>query len=275
MSRIHIIDGEKGGVGKSLFARVMIEYCLNQNLPYTLVDADFTNPDVQKLYPKEAYCTVFSEAQKKSHQADIIFELALKKPVIVNLPAQVYPLVNNWIESNRLLDIASEYQVDICKWFVCSGGYDSISLFKESVSYFKDRIPHIFVRNMGLTDEWDFLDEDEDFTNLLSKYQETVQTIDFPMCGYRERYYLDGFQLTFEAALKDKRIPILSKQRLQIFLNNCFQAIASTAMIDNQKVATKTNSRTTSKSKTKTTSPSSKTNLSTNQSANPVEENVF
>ncbi|MGB6299518.1 MAG: mobilization protein MobD-like protein, partial [Rivularia sp. (in: cyanobacteria)] len=26
MARIHLIDGEKGGVGKSLFTRVMVQY---------------------------------------------------------------------------------------------------------------------------------------------------------------------------------------------------------------------------------------------------------
>ena len=98
MARIHLIDGEKGGVGKSFFARVMVHYCIDRKLPYTLVDADVTNPDVSKFYPKDAHGTLFSEAQKKAHEADVIFELALKKPVIVNLPAQVYPYFPDLLE---------------------------------------------------------------------------------------------------------------------------------------------------------------------------------
>jgi MinD superfamily P-loop ATPase len=44
MATIHFIDGEKGGVGKSLFARVMVQYCLDKQLPYVLVEADQSNP---------------------------------------------------------------------------------------------------------------------------------------------------------------------------------------------------------------------------------------
>lgn len=231
MPRIHLIDGEKGGVGKSFFARVMVHYSIDHKLPYTLVDADVTNPDVMTLYNKDAQKTVFSEAQKKAHEADLIFELALKKPVIVNLPAQVYPLVTDWIEQNRLLEIAREYGIDLVKWFVCSGGYDSVTLFKESVNHFKERLPHVFVRNFGLTDEWNFLDEDAEFKDLLNKYQSTIQVMDFPRCSYKERYYLDASQLTFDAAFKNGKMPILSKQRLQTFLEKSCEAITATGKL--------------------------------------------
>lgn len=234
MARIHLIDGEKGGVGKSLFARVMVQYCLDRGLPYTLVDADITNPDVKRFYPKDAKDTVFSEAQKKSHEADLIFDLAMSKPVIVNLPAQVYPLVTNWIEEGRLLEIGSEYGIDICKWFVCNGGYDSVQLFKESMSHFGEKMCHIFVRNMGLTDEWGFLEDDEDFVNLKNTHLKSgvMKIIDFPQLTYKERYYLDAKQLNFEAARKEKKMPVLSKQRLHTFLEKAHLAIEGTQLLD-------------------------------------------
>jgi len=37
MPTIHLIDGEKGGVGKSLVARTMIQYCLDNNMPFVPV----------------------------------------------------------------------------------------------------------------------------------------------------------------------------------------------------------------------------------------------
>ena len=33
MATIHLIDGEKRGVGKSFVARTMIQYCLDKNFP--------------------------------------------------------------------------------------------------------------------------------------------------------------------------------------------------------------------------------------------------
>jgi len=45
-TKIHLIDGEKGGVGKSLFARVLIQYFMDKKYPFLAVDADRSNPDV-------------------------------------------------------------------------------------------------------------------------------------------------------------------------------------------------------------------------------------
>ena len=242
MAKIHLIDGEKGGVGKSFFAKTLIEYFLNQKIPYTLIDTDLTNPDVYDLYPQGADTIVFSDVEKKSHHADLIFESALKKPVIVNLPAQVSHLVKGWIERNNLLELAAEHDIEICKWFICNGSYSSVNLFKESLANYQDKIVHIFVKNLGLMDDWKFLQEDVDFNNLLSKYPETIKTIEFPLCPYKERYDLERFSLTLADAFKSDKFTILSKQRLQIFQKQSFAAMEQTGLIEKKKAAAKSKS---------------------------------
>ena len=49
-TKIHLIDGEKGGVGKSLFARTLMQYAIDKQMKLTLVDADRTNADVSEVY---------------------------------------------------------------------------------------------------------------------------------------------------------------------------------------------------------------------------------
>lgn len=232
MAKIHLIDGEKGGVGKSFFAKILVEYFLEEKIPYTLIDADQTNPDVQKLYPKGAHRTIFSDVEKKSHHADLIFESALKKPVIVNLPAQVSHLVKGWIERSNILEVGSENEVQICKWFICSGGFSSIELFKESVADYQDRIVHVFVKNMGLTDDWQFLEDDSDFKEMRQKYSQSLKSIEFAKCNYKERYDLEKLQMTLSDALKSSKFAILPKQRLQNFKKASFAAIESTGLIE-------------------------------------------
>lgn len=43
MSTIQLIGGEKGGVGKSVVARLLSQYCIDQNLPLVAVDADVSH----------------------------------------------------------------------------------------------------------------------------------------------------------------------------------------------------------------------------------------
>ena len=234
MATIHFIDGEKGGVGKSLFARVMVQYCIDRGFPYTLVEADRSNPDVGVIYPdlvevkgeqkihhyKQA---VFSEAERKAYEADQIFDLALTKPVIVNLPAQVFGMVNDWIDRNGVLTLGAQHGVDICKWFVCTGGYDSVQLFIQSLNHFKGKIRHILVRNWGLQDDWSSVSERKELKDLLAKYN--VKVIDFPRFSYRERDYLDEYRISFSEARELKEFGVLGLQRIHNFLKGAYQAI--------------------------------------------------
>ncbi|MFB2833565.1 hypothetical protein [Floridanema evergladense] len=142
-TKIHLIDGEKGGVGKSLFARVLIQYFLDKKYPFLAVDADRSNPDVSRIYESVCRSALFSEDEKKFFEADKIFEWAFENSVIVNLPAQVYPLVTNWIEKNNLIELGKQSKISFCKWFICTGGYDSVQLFLKSVQHFEKRIAHV------------------------------------------------------------------------------------------------------------------------------------
>ncbi|MEM7557173.1 MAG: mobilization protein MobD-like protein [Cyanobacteria bacterium P01_A01_bin.84] len=229
MARIHLIDGEKGGVGKSLFTRVMVQYAIDNKLEHTLVDADITNQDVKRFYDY-AVDAEFSEAVNKGDKADIIFELAREKSAIVNLPANVFPKVNNWIKNGRLLEVADKYGVDICKWFVCDGGFESIDLFKQSINLYKDKMLHVFVKNSGKTDDWSFLKDNSEFKDLCKKREKTLKIIEFPLLYPGDRYFIDSNKFRFDAKEIEKTMPIMSQQRLSTFLSESNQAIESTQM---------------------------------------------
>jgi hypothetical protein len=229
MARIHLIDGEKGGVGKSLFARVMVQYAIDKKIEHALVDADMTNQDVKRFY-NYAVDAEFSEAVSKGDKADIIFELARKQPVIVNLPANVFPRVNNWITRGRLLEVADKYGVDICKWFVCDGGFESIDLFYQSMNLYKDKMLHVFVRNLGKTDDWSFLNDDTNYKNITDKFARTVKIIDFPLLYPGDRYFLDSQKFRFDAVEIEKTMPVMSQQRVLTFLELSNHAIENTQL---------------------------------------------
>jgi hypothetical protein len=242
MPKIHFIDGEKGGVGKSLFARTMVQYCLDNNLPFRLVEADGSNPDVGDIYGeayKQAYkqdCEqiVFTENEKKAFEADRIFNLATENQVIVNLPSQVYKAVNRWIDYNGLLDpqLVRDYKVEICKWFVSAGGYDSLQLFMQSATKFEGKVRHLLVRNLGLCDDWAAVAKTEGLQDVIDKYK--VVQVDFPKLSYMERNLLDQKRIPFAEAMKRENVdfPILSKQRIANFLKDAYKAIEATKLLE-------------------------------------------
>ena len=230
MAKIHLINGEKGGVGKSLFARVFLEYCRKSKKNYSvqLIDADRTNPDVGLIYDESTYSgnlspIYFSDNQRESHLVDRIFELAVNQTVLVNLPAQVAPLIDNWLDSNNLLNLGKELGISFVNWFLCTGGYDSIELFKQVVTKYKNTMTHVLVRNHGLCFDWSHLDDDPTLKKLLDVYQ--IKTIKFPALSYRERNQIDAQKMTFAQAIKSDQFGIVSKQKIKMFLSEAISEI--------------------------------------------------
>ena len=50
MSNIHFIGGEKGGVGKSLVARLLAQYMIDKQLPFLGFDTDRSHPALMRFY---------------------------------------------------------------------------------------------------------------------------------------------------------------------------------------------------------------------------------
>ena len=224
---LHFTDGEKGGVGKSLFCRVLLEYCNTRGYKDRIqfVESDISNPDVGRIYftdedgNKDYIEAEFTNEEKKRSSADKIFELATEKTVIVNLPSNIYSSVTDWFERNHIATLAKDQNIKIYKWFVCNGGHSSIDKFKESVNDKKLKdITHIFVRNQVIFDDWTIIEKDKDLAEILAR--KNVFQMDFPQFSFEERNRVDAGQLTFGKALADgSGFGILSKQRIKNFLN--------------------------------------------------------
>ena len=189
-----------------------------------------SNPDVGNIYfgrDKDLpnyYEVEFTREEKKISSADEIFELATERSVIVNLPSNIYSSVSTWLKQNNIFALAKEHDVQICKWFVCNGGYSSLDKFKESVNEFHEQITHILVRNQVIFDDWTSIDKDEELKNLMEG--KDILQIDFPQFSFEERNKVDAGQLTFEKALADgSGFGILSKQRIKNFLNATYAGL--------------------------------------------------
>ncbi|NJK49709.1 hypothetical protein HC931_17580 [Candidatus Gracilibacteria bacterium] len=224
MADVHLFGGEKGGIGKSFVCRTAIQYLLDREEVFALFDTDRSNPDVRRIY-NEAGCrvAVFSEGERYEDKANAIYNAALEKRVLVNLPAQVFIPVSEWFERNELLSIASDDGVKFFYWFVCDGGYDSLKLLGKSLEFFKSDVPHILVKNWGKCDDWEPLENDEDLQSLMAQYE--VMVIDFPkFIGNADRNAIDAASLSFGEAREYERFGSISRQRVKRFLREAYEA---------------------------------------------------
>lgn len=159
-----------------------------------IIDADTSNQDIAKIY-KDVDLAFFSDDENLAQKADFIFEKAFEKSVVVNLPAQVYSNVTKWIVSNNLIDLGAENSISFVKWFVCTGGIDSVDFFLQSLKDLGNQMTHVFVKNMGLCDDWSYIENMPEF--IAARNDHDFVIMDFPKFPYCERNIIDRCGMTF------------------------------------------------------------------------------
>ncbi|BAU67421.1 mobilization protein MobD-like protein (plasmid) [Stanieria sp. NIES-3757] len=231
MATIYLIDGEKGGVGKSLFCRCLLHFLEQKKIAYKLIDTD-PKPDVAQIYNgiKDIQFVASDEAtvmySQTAGEVDKIIDLAMKEDVIVNLPGKVHQQVKFWIEGNNLLDedFIKESGVSFCKFFLSNGSDISLDLLEDSLQTYKGKLPHILVRNQGLKLDWSDITNSDRFLELKSKYQ--FLEIDFPGLRRTDIDFIDRKKQPFARVMA--QLPLLARQRVKTFLSDTMAAIEGT-----------------------------------------------
>jgi len=156
MTTIHLIGGEKGGVGKSVVARVLAQYMIDKDIPFIGFDTDRSHGALLRFYADYASPTVIEDYQS----LDIIMETAAEQPekrVLVDLAAQTHYPLANWIDESGVLELADELGIKLCYWNVMDSGKDSVDLLSKLLDQYGTKLHYILVQNQI---------RDEDFTLL-------------------------------------------------------------------------------------------------------------
>ena len=147
MSTIHFIGGEKGGVGKSVVARLCAQYCIDNTLPFAAVDADGSHGALLRFYRD------FTRAVDLTRfdSADQILTLATDEPrrVLVDLPAQSDRLLAAWVAEGGVVELAAESGVRLVFWHVIDDGKDALTTLARVLDRYGDKVSYCVVKNQG------------------------------------------------------------------------------------------------------------------------------
>ena len=123
MATIHLIGGEKGGVGKSVVARLLAQYMIDHDLPFIGFDTDKSHGSLLRFYADYASPTIIDNYRS----LDAIMEAASEQPeqrILVDLAAQTHHPLAQWIEESGVLELAEELGITIYYWNVMDSGKD-------------------------------------------------------------------------------------------------------------------------------------------------------
>jgi hypothetical protein len=157
MTNIHLLGGEKGGVGKSLVARLLAQYLIDHHLPFLGFDSDRSHGALLRFYAGYASPVLIDDYAS----LDAIVEAATEQPdrrILVDLAAQTQEHLTQWMDDSQLLAVAPELGLHIRYWHVMDAGKDSVDLLKRLLDRYGERLQYVLVLNEVRGDDFRILD---------------------------------------------------------------------------------------------------------------------
>jgi len=226
MAHIHLIGGEKGGVGKSLVARVLAQYFIDHSIAFLGFDSDRSHGALLRFYAGYASPVLIDHYES----LDAIVEAGTENPerrILVDLAAQTQRSLTNWMDESQLLEVAQELELDIRYWHVMDNGKDSVDLLQRLLDKYGQRLRYVIVQNQLRGADFSILRRSGQLERAqgwgadvitIARVQESTLT------------RIDAASTSFWAATQpnDKcaRLGVLERQRLRTWLKNAYDEIA-------------------------------------------------
>ncbi len=226
MSRIHFVGGEKGGVGKSVFARLLCGWLVDQGDSVAALDADPGQGALLLSYPEYGHAVDLSLFES----ADRIMDRALsaEREVVVDLPAHSHRALLRWLHAGDVFNLAEETEVEIIFWLVTDGGFDSVSALETLLPQLDPRAKLRLVRNHRWEADFSQLGSSEALQTLRDEH-----ALDLPKLDPRAMYQMQLCGLSYQKALvlelddKERGLSAMQRRRTQLWLQDCYQRLES------------------------------------------------
>jgi hypothetical protein len=227
MTRIHLIGGEKGGVGKSVVARLLAQYFIDRQMPFLGFDSDRSHGALVRFYSGYASPVLIDRYES----LDAIVEAATENPerrILVDLAAQTQEPLTQWMDESQLLEVAPELGIQIRYWHVMDAGHDSVELLKRLLDRYENRLSYVIVLNQLRGDSFEILNNSGQLERAKSL---GAQVISLKRLRDAAMSRIDAHSGSFWSATQPEaqggfKLGILERQRVKSWLKNSYEALA-------------------------------------------------
>jgi hypothetical protein len=226
MANVHFIGGEKGGVGKSVVARVVAQYLIDNNLPFLGFDTDRSHGSLIRFYSGYASPVVVDSYES----LDAIVEAAIEQPdkrILVDLAAQTHDALVKWMDESGVLDMAGEAGVELHYWHVMDSGKDSVDLLKKLFDRFDSRLNYVLVLNQLRGDNFGIFEKSDEKQRALDLKARIVslKRLHEPVIAKIDAGSTSFWAAKNKSTTEAKGLGLLERQRVKIWIRHAYEEI--------------------------------------------------
>lgn len=226
-TKVHLIGGEKGGVGKSMVSRLLAQHFIDNELPWIGFDTDRSHGSLLRFYTDYANPALADRFEA----LDKIIESAVEQPgrrVLVDLAAQTHDPLVKWMDESGVLDMADLSGLVLQYWHVMDSGRDSVDLLERLLDRFGQRLHYVLVCNELRGDDFGMLERSGQVERALGLgakvirlrrlHDAVVQKIDARNASFWSARHLTG--------LDGPGLGLMERQRLKMWLAHAYSELA-------------------------------------------------
>lgn len=222
MSRLILVHGDKGGVGKSTLARATLDYLYRRDRVPIVYDADNRNGQIHRFY-HDLFPVTQLDINLRGSFDEVLDKVAENKSVanklnvFVDLPAQAGNSVDVALSELRLVDALDSIRARATLFFVIGRTTDSINALQIAFDLFESIADFVVVKNEFFGD-----------ANRFTFYERSLTRQNLEKSGAKELLIpalwgdtydvVDRLNLPF-CKVTDSALPLSTKARVNTWLN--------------------------------------------------------
>lgn len=219
MGRIHLVGGEKGGVGKSVVARLLAQLLVDHGTRWVGFDTDRSHGSFARCYADYVQRIDVDRAT----QIDLSVEAlaAGADEVVVDLAGQSEKHLWRWMEVGQVLEFMDRLRHELWFWYVIDDSRDSVLLLRSLVERLGGRAKIVCVLNHARGRDFGLFD--------LSKLRDRIKqadgvVLDLPSLEPAAMHKIESYDKSFWAAVHNEDptqgpcLSLMERQRAEVFV---------------------------------------------------------
>ncbi|MDP0490573.1 MAG: mobilization protein [Verrucomicrobiota bacterium JB023] len=220
---IHLVGGEKGGVGKSVFSRYLAQYFIDEQIPFAGLDSDRSHQSFSRFYSDYTSSIDLEDPESLDHIVEAVLEQDSLQ-VLVDLAAQSAKPLWNWFSEAEVLDLLQENGIRLMCWHVLDDSRDGVEMLGKLLDQFGDQAQYVVVLNQGRGQDFTVFHRspERDRLNDLGG-----SVIDFPKLHHGTMSKIDMADASFWAAANNPAggLALMDRQRAKVWLKRARAAV--------------------------------------------------
>ena len=229
MPSLNFMGGEKGGVGKSVMARVLAQYYIDKEQPFIGFDTDRSHTSFARFYADYA-SPVIVDTYEGLDEIVSVYDNddseAAKPGVIVDLAAQTAAPLARWIQDSDLIALLAGMHIGVNFWHIAEAGKDSVDLLDRLVNTYGAGPNYIVVKNLGRGSDFSQMDGSDALKKVLAMGGKVMS---LPQLHEGSMRKIDRKNASFWAAMHTKSgtdaLGLLERQRVKSWLKGVYAAL--------------------------------------------------